>query len=154
MKPLMKNYLNLRGGDADTHPAHMKTDSAPQAVPFSGWKQNLIDEARRERSGSSDGSPGPSRYGDGLGFDEKLDRIRLNVLFTLSSEKNAGFFKTGKVFEVRRKSSVNFFCSFFSSFLIGIFNNFYIILYLFVNAKAFLTSIKNNIRFYTVILTD
>lgn len=123
----MKNYLNLRVGDADTHthPAHMKTDSAPQAVPFSGWKQNLIDDARRERSGSSEGSPGPSRYGDGdgdgFGFDEKLDRIRLNVLFTLSSEKNAGFFKTGKVFEVRRKSSVNYFCSFVSSFLIGIF---------------------------------
>lgn len=79
----------------------MKTDSAPQAVPFSGWKQNLIDDARRERSGSSEGSPGPSRFGDG--FDEKLDRIRMNVVFTLSSEKNAGFFKTGKIFEVRRK---------------------------------------------------
>lgn len=90
-----------------THPAHMKTDSAPQAVPFSGWKQNLIDDARRERSSSSEGSPGPSRYRDGFGFgsgsEEKLDRVRLNVLFTLSSEKNAGFFKTGKIFEVRRK---------------------------------------------------
>ncbi|TWW64840.1 Tyrosine 3-monooxygenase [Takifugu flavidus] len=81
----------------------MKTDSAPQAVPFSGWKQNLIDDARRERSSSSEGSPGPSRYRDGFGSgsgsEEKLDRVRLNVLFTLSSEKNAGFFKTGKIFE-------------------------------------------------------
>lgn len=106
--PVMENYLNLRGGEADTHthPAHMKTDSAPQAVPFSGWKQNLIDDARRERSSSTEGSPGPSRYRDGFGFgsEEKLDRVRLNVLFTLSSEKNAGFFKTGKIFEVRRKS--------------------------------------------------
>lgn len=107
----MGNYLNLRGGEADTHThrAHMKTDSAPQAVPFSGWKQSLIDDARRERSSSSssssEGSPGPSRYGDGFGFgsEEKLDRVRLNVLFTLSSEKNAGFFKTGKIFEVRGK---------------------------------------------------
>lgn len=84
----------------------MKTDIAPQAAPFSGWKQDLIDDARRERSGSSVGSPGPSRYGDGFGFgfDEKQDRIRLNVLFTLTSENNAGFFKTGKIFEV---SSVN-----------------------------------------------
>lgn len=116
--PVMENYLNLRGGEADTHThrAHMKTDSAPQAAPFSGWKQNLIGDARRERSGSSGGSPGPSRYGDafafgfgfgsGSGSEEKLHRVRLNVLFTLSSEKNAGFFKTGKIFEVRRRKSV------------------------------------------------
>lgn len=103
----MENYLNLRGGEADTHthPAHMKTDSATQAVPFSGWKQNLINDARRERGSSSEGSPGPSR--DGFGSEEKLDRVRLNVLFTLSSEKNAGFFKTGKIFEVRRKMYLN-----------------------------------------------
>lgn len=79
---------------------NMKTDSAPQAVPASGWKQNLIHDARRERSSSSGDSPGPSRYGDGSGFEEKRGRVCLNVLFTLSSEKNAGFFKTGKILEV------------------------------------------------------
>lgn len=85
----------------------MKTESAPQAVPFSGWKQNLIQDACRERSSSGSGdSPGPSSHGDGLGFgfEEKRGGVRLIVLFTLSSEKNAGFFKTGKIFEVRRNS--------------------------------------------------
>ena len=38
-------------------------------------------------------------------FEEKDGRVTLNVLFTLSSEKNAGFFKTGKIFEVRLKYS-------------------------------------------------
>lgn len=72
----------------------MKTDSAR--------KQNLIQDARRERGGSSGDSPGPSRYGDGFGWEEKRGRVGLNVLFTLSSENNAGFFKTGKIFEVRK----------------------------------------------------
>lgn len=86
----------------------MKTDNAPQAVPFSGWKQNLIQDARRERSSSSSSSgdpPGPCSYAQGFGLEEKRGRVRLNVLFTLSSEKNDGFFKTGKIFQVRRKSS-------------------------------------------------
>lgn len=78
----------------------MKTDNASQAVPFSGWKQNLIQDARRERSSSSSSSSG-----DPPGPEEKRGRVRLNVLFTLSSEKNDGFFKTGKIFQVRRKSS-------------------------------------------------
>lgn len=81
----------------------MKTDSAVQVAPFSGRKQSLIEDARRERSSGSTSSPGPpgaSRYGDGLVFEEKHGRVTLNVLFTLSSEKNAGFFKTGKIFEV------------------------------------------------------
>uniref|UniRef100_A0A671WFG4 Tyrosine 3-monooxygenase n=1 Tax=Sparus aurata TaxID=8175 RepID=A0A671WFG4_SPAAU len=64
-----------------------------------GRKQSLIEDARRERSSCSSGSPGPSRYGDGFVFEEKDGRVTLNVLFTLSSEKNAGFFKTGKIFE-------------------------------------------------------
>ena len=82
----------------------MKTDGvvAP-AAPFSGRKQSLIEDARRERSSCSSGSPGPSRFGDGFVFEEKDGRVTLNVLFTLSSEKNAGFFKTGKIFEVRLK---------------------------------------------------
>lgn len=79
----------------------MKTDSVVQT--FSGRKQSLIEDARRERSsggGGSAGSPGPSRYGDGFVFEEKEGRVTLNVLFALSNEKNAGFFKTGKIFEV------------------------------------------------------
>lgn len=106
--PQMTKYLNVSRSDADTHTqthphTPMKTDNAPQAVPFGGRKQSLIEDARRERSSSSSGgSPGPSRFGDGFVFEEKADRITLNVLFTLSSEKNAGFFKTGKIFEVRR----------------------------------------------------
>lgn len=79
----------------------MKTDSAQQAGPFGGWKQNLIEDARRERSSSGD-PPGPSRYGPDLVLDQEGGRGSLNVLFTLSSEKHAGFFKTGKIFEVRR----------------------------------------------------
>uniref|UniRef100_H3D551 Tyrosine hydroxylase 2 n=1 Tax=Tetraodon nigroviridis TaxID=99883 RepID=H3D551_TETNG len=77
----------------------MKTDSAPQARPCSGCKQSLIQDARRERSSSSGDPPGPSRHGDGSGLEEKRGRASLTVLFTLSSEKNAGFFKTGKILE-------------------------------------------------------
>lgn len=74
------------------------------AAPFSGRKQSLIEDARRrERSSGSAGSPGPSRYGDGFVFEEKDGRVTLNVLFGLSTEKHAGFFKTGKIFEVRAK---------------------------------------------------
>lgn len=82
----------------------MKTDSPAQAAPFGGRKQSLIEDARRERSSSSAGSPGPAggpRYGDGLVFEEKDGRVTVNVLFTLSGGKNAGFFKTGKIFEVK-----------------------------------------------------
>uniref|UniRef100_A0AAQ5YUK3 Tyrosine 3-monooxygenase n=1 Tax=Amphiprion ocellaris TaxID=80972 RepID=A0AAQ5YUK3_AMPOC len=74
----------------------MKTDGGTQT--FGGRKQSLIEDARRERSGSS-GSPGPSRYGDGFVFEEKQGRVTVNVLFALSGGKNAGFFKTGKIFE-------------------------------------------------------
>lgn len=85
-----------------TRTAHMKTDSAPQAAPFSGWKQTLIEDARRERSGSGSGSSG-----DGGGFvvEEKRGRVCLSLLFTLSSDKNGGFFKTGKIFQVRSNST-------------------------------------------------
>lgn len=78
----------------------MKTESVVQTAPFSGRKQSLIEDARRERSSGSSGSPGPSRYGDSFVFEEKDGRVTLNVLFALSNEKNAGFFKTGKIFEV------------------------------------------------------
>uniref|UniRef100_A0A3Q1G336 Tyrosine hydroxylase 2 n=1 Tax=Acanthochromis polyacanthus TaxID=80966 RepID=A0A3Q1G336_9TELE len=74
----------------------MKTDGGTQT--FGGRKQSLIEDARRERSGSS-GSPGPSRYGDGFVFEEKQGRVIVNVLFALTGGKNAGFFKTGKIFE-------------------------------------------------------
>lgn len=87
----------------------MKTENSVPAVPFSGRKQSLIEDARRERSsnagggGPSVGSPGPSKNGDGFVFEEKHGMVTLNVLFTLSSTKNAGFFKTGKIFEVSHK---------------------------------------------------
>uniref|UniRef100_A0A669E2X7 Tyrosine hydroxylase 2 n=1 Tax=Oreochromis niloticus TaxID=8128 RepID=A0A669E2X7_ORENI len=92
-------YLNLSELSA---PAEMKTDGVVQT--FSGRKQSLIEDARRERGsagggGGSAASPGPSRYGDGFVFEEKDGRVTVNVLFALSSEKNAGFFKTGKIFE-------------------------------------------------------
>uniref|UniRef100_A0A8C3ACL6 Tyrosine 3-monooxygenase n=1 Tax=Cyclopterus lumpus TaxID=8103 RepID=A0A8C3ACL6_CYCLU len=85
----------------------MKTESgAAQAAPFAGRKQSLIEDARRERSGGSGsgspgppGPPGPSRYADGFVFEEKHGRVTLTVLFGLSNEKHAGFFKTGKIFE-------------------------------------------------------
>ncbi|XP_039999803.1 tyrosine hydroxylase 2 [Xiphias gladius] len=74
----------------------MKTESA-----FSGRKQSLIEDARRERGGGGGaaGSPGPSGYADGFGSEEKDGRVTLSVLFALGSGKNAGFFKTGKVLE-------------------------------------------------------
>ncbi|XP_029969726.1 tyrosine hydroxylase 2 [Salarias fasciatus] len=82
----------------------MKTDVVAQT--FSGRKQSLIEDARRERGGGgggngggAPGSPGPSRPGDGTVFEEKDGRVTVNILFALSSEKNAGFFKTGKIFE-------------------------------------------------------
>lgn len=112
--PVMTGYLNLcrevmiahthrRTDVSPVGPPQMKTDSAAQAAPFSGRKQSLIEDARRERSSGSAGSPGPSRYGDGFVFEEKDGRVTLNVLFTLSNEKNTGFFKTGKIFEVSVK---------------------------------------------------
>ncbi|CDQ65015.1 unnamed protein product [Oncorhynchus mykiss] len=76
----------------------MKTESVAQNIPFVGRKRSLIEDARKERaSGSS--SPGPSRGGENFVFEEKEGTVTLNILFALSHEKNAGFFKTGKVFE-------------------------------------------------------
>uniref|UniRef100_A0A1A8MZZ1 Tyrosine 3-monooxygenase n=2 Tax=Nothobranchius pienaari TaxID=704102 RepID=A0A1A8MZZ1_9TELE len=75
----------------------MKTDGATQT--FSGRKQSLIEDARRERSGGPACSSGPSRIGDECVFQEKDGRVTINVLFTLSNEKNSGFFQTGKIFE-------------------------------------------------------
>lgn len=94
---------------------HMKTDGAAQTL--GGRKQSLIEDARRERIGSSSAGPssGPSRFGDGSVFEEKDGRVTLNVLFALSNEKNAGFFQTGKIFEVISPFSFNlvlFFVSF------------------------------------------
>lgn len=87
-----------------THTAAvMKTDSPAQAAPFASRKQSLIEDARRERSSGSAGSPGPTggpRHGDAVVFEDKDGRVTLNVIFTLSSGKNAGFFKAGKIFEV------------------------------------------------------
>ncbi|XP_073670836.1 tyrosine hydroxylase 2 [Paramisgurnus dabryanus] len=77
----------------------MKTDSIGQNIPFSGRKRSLIEDARRERESASS-SPGPSRCGDSFVFeDEKNGKVTLNILFALKNEKNAGFFKAGKVFE-------------------------------------------------------
>uniref|UniRef100_A0A673K3H9 Biopterin-dependent aromatic amino acid hydroxylase family profile domain-containing protein n=1 Tax=Sinocyclocheilus rhinocerous TaxID=307959 RepID=A0A673K3H9_9TELE len=75
------------------------TDSIVQTIPLSGRKRSLIEEARRDReSGSS--SPGPSRCGDSfVSEEEKSGKVPLNILFSLRYEKNAGFFKAGKVFE-------------------------------------------------------
>uniref|UniRef100_A0A673IGF5 Tyrosine 3-monooxygenase n=1 Tax=Sinocyclocheilus rhinocerous TaxID=307959 RepID=A0A673IGF5_9TELE len=68
-------------------------------IPLSGRTRSLIEDARRDReSGSS--SPGPSRCGDSFVFEEeKSGKVTLNILFDLKNEKNAGFFKAGKVFE-------------------------------------------------------
>uniref|UniRef100_A0A8C8CF17 Tyrosine 3-monooxygenase n=1 Tax=Oncorhynchus tshawytscha TaxID=74940 RepID=A0A8C8CF17_ONCTS len=75
-----------------------QTESVAQNIPFVGRKRSLIEDARKERaSGSS--SPGPSRGGENFVFEEKEGTVTLNILFALSHEKNAGFFKTGKVFE-------------------------------------------------------
>lgn len=82
----------------------MKTESVVQNIPFVGRKRSLIEDARKERaSGSS--SPGPSRGGENFVFEEKEGTVTLNIIFALSHEKNAGFFKTGKVFEVRKACS-------------------------------------------------
>jgi len=78
----------------------MKTDSIVQNIPLGGRKRSLIEDARRDReSGSS--SPGPSRCGDSFVFEEdKSGKVTLNLVFALKNEKNAGFFKAGKIFEV------------------------------------------------------
>uniref|UniRef100_A0A674A5V1 Tyrosine 3-monooxygenase n=1 Tax=Salmo trutta TaxID=8032 RepID=A0A674A5V1_SALTR len=79
-------------------PRRVSTEGAVQNIPFVGRKRSLIEDARKERaSGSS--SPGPSRGGENFVFEEKEGTVTLNIIFALSHEKNAGFFKTGKVFE-------------------------------------------------------
>lgn len=87
----------------------MKTESVAQSVPFSGRKRSLIEDARRDRERERDrerdrestaASPGPSRSGDNLVFEEKSGKVTLHLLFTQKNDKNAGFFKAGKVFEV------------------------------------------------------
>ncbi|XP_017349924.1 tyrosine hydroxylase 2 [Ictalurus punctatus] len=86
----------------------MKTESVAQSVPFSGRKRSLIEDARRDRERERDrerdrestaASPGPSRTGDNLVFEEKSGKVTLHLLFTQKNDKNAGFFKAGKVFE-------------------------------------------------------
>ncbi|XP_067110254.1 tyrosine hydroxylase 2 [Osmerus mordax] len=76
----------------------MKTEGIVQNVPFTGRKRSLIEDARKERASSSS-SPGPSHCGDNFVFEEKDGTVTLNILFTLSNEKNVGFLQTGKVFE-------------------------------------------------------
>lgn len=83
----------------------MKTESVAQSVPFSGRKRSLIEDARRDRERERDrestaASPGPSRSGDNLVFEEKSGKVTLHLLFTQKNDKHAGFFKAGKVFEV------------------------------------------------------
>ncbi|XP_057711982.1 tyrosine hydroxylase 2 [Corythoichthys intestinalis] len=77
----------------------MKTESSGGGQPahFSGRRHSLIEDARRERS--IVGSAEPYRGGEVQVFEEKEGRLTVNLLFTLSSEKNAGFFKMGKIFE-------------------------------------------------------
>ncbi|XP_052347578.1 tyrosine 3-monooxygenase-like [Oncorhynchus keta] len=75
-----------------------KTESVVQNIPFVGRKRSLIEDARKERASCSS-SPDPSRGGENVVFEEKEGTLTLNILFALSHEKNAGFFKTGKVFE-------------------------------------------------------
>ncbi|XP_062851650.1 tyrosine hydroxylase 2 [Trichomycterus rosablanca] len=82
----------------------MKTESVVQSPPFSGRKQSLIEDARRDREREGDrdslvSSPGPSHGGDSLVFEEKSGKVILHLLLVLKSEKNAGFFKAAKVFE-------------------------------------------------------
>lgn len=67
----------------------------------SGRKQSLIEDARRERGGGSAGPPGASRPADGSVFQERDGWVALNLLFSLSQDKNTGFFKAGKIFEVK-----------------------------------------------------
>ena len=90
----------------------MKTDGAAQSL--CGRKQSLIGDARRERGSAGAGSPGPARPGEGSVFVEEDGRAAVNVLFTLSDEKHAGLFKTGKIFEVsvtqelqKKKQTIN-----------------------------------------------
>uniref|UniRef100_A0A6Q2ZA60 Biopterin-dependent aromatic amino acid hydroxylase family profile domain-containing protein n=1 Tax=Esox lucius TaxID=8010 RepID=A0A6Q2ZA60_ESOLU len=86
---LHKRFINL---------PNKVTESVVQNIPFVGRKRSLIDDARKERaSGSS--SPGPSRCDDNFVFEEKEGLVKLNIIFALSNEENAAFFKTGKVFE-------------------------------------------------------
>ncbi|TST22555.1 Tyrosine 3-monooxygenase [Bagarius yarrelli] len=90
----------------------MKTESVVQSVAFSGRKQSLIEDARRDREKERDkekdgereresaaASPGPSHSGDNLVFEEKNSKVTLHLLFTQKNDKHAGFFKAGKVFE-------------------------------------------------------
>uniref|UniRef100_A0A8C8CMC8 Biopterin-dependent aromatic amino acid hydroxylase family profile domain-containing protein n=1 Tax=Oncorhynchus tshawytscha TaxID=74940 RepID=A0A8C8CMC8_ONCTS len=74
------------------------TESVVQNIPFVCRKRSLIEDARKERASCSS-SPDPSRDGENVVFEEKEGTVTLNILFSLSHEKNAGFFKTGKVFE-------------------------------------------------------
>ncbi|XP_077449961.1 tyrosine hydroxylase 2 isoform X1 [Stigmatopora argus] len=75
----------------------MKTEnSRTQSAPFGGRRQSLIEDARRERGVVASAEP---RGGDVQVFEEKEGRLNVNLLFNLSNEKNAGFFKTGKIFE-------------------------------------------------------
>ncbi|XP_056131742.1 tyrosine hydroxylase 2 [Lampris incognitus] len=55
----------------------MKPDSAVQSAPFAGRKQSLIEDARKENDG----------------------RVTWNFLFSLGNGRDAGLFKTGKMFE-------------------------------------------------------
>ena len=82
----------------------MKTEGVVQNVPFPGRKRSLIEDARKERASSSS-SPGPSQCGDNFVFEGKDGTVTLNILFTLSNEKNAGFLQTGKVFEVGEQAN-------------------------------------------------
>ncbi|XP_068611567.1 tyrosine hydroxylase 2 [Brachionichthys hirsutus] len=80
--------------DAD-HPMDLEV----QAAPFDGKKQSLIEDARKERSSGSTGSPGPTRTRHDSVSEGKEARGSLSVLFTLSNDTNGGFFKIGEIFE-------------------------------------------------------
>ena len=86
----------------------MKTDSVVQNVPFTGRKRSLLDDARRDRESVSSAAPGASLGGDCCVFEEKNGKVSLHVLFALSNEKNSGFFKAGKVFEVSPSYETHF----------------------------------------------
>uniref|UniRef100_A0A8C7TVH2 Tyrosine hydroxylase 2 n=1 Tax=Oncorhynchus mykiss TaxID=8022 RepID=A0A8C7TVH2_ONCMY len=91
--------LSADGTDSKTAvPRRVSTESVVQNIPFVGRKPSLIEDARKERASCSS-SPDPSRGGENVVFKEKEGTVTLNILFALSHEKNAGFFKTGKVFE-------------------------------------------------------
>lgn len=90
----------------------MKTESVVQSPPFTGRKQSLIEDARRDREKDRDrdktgdreilvSSPGPSHSEDlSLVFEEKTGRSVLHLVLVLKSGKNSGFFKAAKVFQV------------------------------------------------------